>query len=78
MTQRQRDYLSAINRVTERLGYAPCLREVAEEVGTTVQSTTFSVGSLERQGLVRREYATARSLRLTDKGREALEGMAAE
>jgi Mn-dependent DtxR family transcriptional regulator len=77
VTPRQCDYLRAISRVSERLGYPPSLREVATEMSTSVSTTTDTVISLERQGLVARSYATARSLRLTDAGRTAIEGKAA-
>jgi Mn-dependent DtxR family transcriptional regulator len=76
MTSRQRDYIQAIVELASTLGYSPSLREVAEKVGTTHQSTTSAVTSLERQGLVARDYAVARSLRLTPAGRAALEGQA--
>jgi DNA-binding MarR family transcriptional regulator len=78
VTPRQRDYLSALNRELARLGYSPTLAEVAAAVEVTPQRAADVVTSLERQGLVRRDYATARSLRITDAGRAALaEGQAA-
>jgi Mn-dependent DtxR family transcriptional regulator len=77
VTPRQSQYLAAISAVSERLGYAPSLAEVAAEVGTKTQSAATAVISLERQGYVARGYATARSLRLTPAGRAALEETAA-
>lgn len=53
------------------------MREVAEEVGTSPNAAFCTINALERQGLVSREYATARSLKLTDAGRAQLAGEAA-
>ncbi len=77
MTPRQRVYLQAVHSESSRLGYPPSLREVAAVVGTAVQTTTDVMTSLERQGLVQRDYATARSLRITDAGKQALGEQAA-
>ena len=72
VTHRQRDYLQAISTLHARMGYAPTVREVATECSVVKGVADRAIVSLERQGLIARGYATARSMRLTDAGRAAL------
>jgi len=76
MTKRQRDYMKAIRSIATRNGYPPSLAEISAEAGTSKGVTRDMVLLLERNGYVDRDYATARSIRITDAGRVALEGVA--
>lgn len=73
MTAIQRQYLRTVAALSERLEYAPTEREIADEVGRAKTSVRSGLIALERQGLIARDYGTARSMRLTDAGRTALE-----
>ncbi|MFA9446589.1 hypothetical protein [Egicoccus sp. AB-alg6-2] len=67
LTHRQRQVLAALRRLYERHGYAPTLRELADEVGVSSPSTILShVRVLERRGAIERRPGRPRTARLTD------------
>lgn len=72
ITPRQRDYLRVIQGEITRRGYAPTYSDIAEPMGVSPQAVRLVVTTLQRDGYVAQEYATARSLRITDKGRAVL------
>jgi Mn-dependent DtxR family transcriptional regulator len=74
---RQREYLKTIHDEAARRGYSASLREIAEKLGVSAQSVAAAVRLLKAAGLLDADYATARSMRLTDKGRDALREHAA-
>ena len=73
MTPTQSRCLQAVASLAEARGYPPTVQEVAEEAGRQYSSVHGVLVSLERQGLIARDYATARSMRLTPAGRAALQ-----
>lgn len=73
----QREYLVTVARLWLQLGYAPTVQEIATERGRARHAVEMALGRLQRDGLVDRDYATARSIRLTEAGRAALAGEAA-
>jgi len=74
MTPAQRTYLIAVDTLHKRLGFSPTLREVANERGVSSTNAVNDVLSrLERDGLLVRNGHKARTMRLTDAGRMALQ-----
>lgn len=73
MTPTQSRYLHVVAALAEARGYPPTVQEVATEAGRQYSSAMGVLVSLERQGLIARDYATARSMRLTPAGRAALQ-----
>ncbi len=73
VTPTQSRCLQAVASLAEARGYPPTVQEVAEETDRHYSSVHGVLVSLERQGLIARDYATARSMRLTDAGRMALQ-----
>jgi repressor LexA len=72
-TARQRQVLRYIRDSIRENGYAPSVRELCESLG--VESTSAMIKHLEaiaRKGLIVREPSTARALRVTELGEEAL------
>lgn len=72
-TERQRVVLSAVDSLSRRLGCSPTYAELAAECGLRSAATSFrAVCKLERAGLLRVCRRRARSVMLTDEGRESL------
>lgn len=70
LTRRQSEVVLFVRRYAERHGYAPSRREIAEELGVTVNAITGHLVAAERKGVLRRAARTARGLTLTPGGRE--------
>lgn len=65
--------LKAISDFTEEHGYAPSIRDLAKAAGlTSPASGKYHVDRLQRLELIDVDEHTARSIRLTEKGQEAL------
>lgn len=65
LNRRERQVLAALQRLHERDGYAPTLRELANEVGLSSPSTVLRhVQALERRGVVQRRPGRPRTARL--------------
>lgn len=64
--------LHSVAALMERLGCGPSLAEVAEETGLNYWRVRERMGELERAALVVRPLPTWRSVRITDRGQEAL------
>lgn len=72
-TDREREILSAIDSATKAQGYPPSVRELCEMLG--VASTNGMIEhlrTLQKKGLLEREIATARAIRITEEGYEAI------
>lgn len=72
-TARQLEVLRAIADLTEAHGYAPTVRELGRRIG--VKSTNAVKDTLEalaRRGLLRWEQGLARTLALTESGRQRI------
>ncbi|MBS3940738.1 MAG: MarR family transcriptional regulator [Actinobacteria bacterium] len=66
LTRRQRQVLAALHRLHARHGYAPTLRELADELELASPSTVLvHVRALERAGLIERRAGQPRTARLT-------------
>lgn len=64
LTARQRDVLAALERLSRRDGFAPSLREIADEVGlSSASSVHHHVRVLERAQLVERRAGCPRAIR---------------
>jgi repressor LexA len=73
-TKRQLEVLRALDEYSVRNGMAPSVRELAAELGlASTNGANDHLRALERKGLAeRRRRNTARSLAVTDLGREWL------
>lgn len=72
-TERERQILREIVECIQSKGYPPSVRELVDAMGA--KSTAGMVDhlrKLQRKGLIEREVATARALRLTPAGQAAL------
>jgi len=68
LTRRQQQVLAALERLHERDGFAPSLRELAAEVGVASASTVLHhVRVLERRGVVERRPHAARTVTTTSR-----------
>lgn len=77
-TLRQLEYLAAIVRLTEKRGFPCTIRELGEALGVrSTNAVAQQLVCLEAKGLVLRDFAIPRSLRLTDEGRRWLPRRAA-
>lgn len=66
LTRRTREVLAALERLVERDGFAPTMRELASEVGLRSPSSVHqNVEVLEEAQLIERLPARPRALRLT-------------
>jgi repressor LexA len=64
LTARQREVLAALGRLHDQHGFAPSLREVADEVGlASVSSVHHHVVRLEDRGFVERRPGQPRTVR---------------
>jgi Mn-dependent DtxR family transcriptional regulator len=71
MTPRIRVYLWAIEKLTKAQGLPPTYRELGVSLGVSAQAAAQMCLRLQEGGLVHTRAGAARSLRLTDAGREA-------
>lgn len=73
ITERQREVLALIHRSVRDRGYAPSLREIADELAIkSTNGVNDHLTALERKGLVRRDFKTSRALSLTEAGRTTI------
>ncbi|WP_052669014.1 LexA family protein [Nitriliruptor alkaliphilus] len=64
LTRRQREVLAALQRIHQRHGFPPTLRELGEDVGLSSASSVHAhVKTLERLGLVEHRAGRNRTLR---------------
>ena len=71
---RQRDALRVILEFIAAHGYAPSHRDLADLLGYSTGTTARDmVLTLHRKGLIHRDPATARSMRLTADGEAAIQ-----
>lgn len=68
LTERQRDVLAALERLSRRDGFAPSMRELAEEVGLASASSVHHVRVLEDAELVERRDGCAGAIRAGSAG----------
>ena len=74
-TERQVEVLHGISRLTRAFGFPPSLRDLCELLGIeSTNGVNDHLHALERQGLISRRERIARSLVLTDAGRELVGG----
>jgi len=65
--------LQCIHRSLQQNGFAPSLREICTAVGNNSTShASWLVDSLQRDGLIERQYEKARAIRLTAYGQAVL------
>lgn len=73
LTQAER--LVTIDRFIQGMGYAPSLRDLQVEWGASTHSlVAYHLAALRHQGLIEFSNGLARTIVLTDKGREIIEG----
>lgn len=72
MRERDERVLHWIGILHTRYGYPPSLREIARNADVSQATAHTAVESLTRCGLVRHAPGIARSLYLTEAGREAV------
>jgi len=73
MTPRDRDVLLALAAGIDRDGVPPSFRELHHALRLSSRAQiAYTVGRLEDQGLIKRMPGHARTVRLTDAGREAV------
>lgn len=72
-TDTQMEILRVLHALTERNGFAPTVREVAAERGSTVSPVQYSLDRLEEAGFIARQPGLSRTLRVTPAGLRALE-----
>lgn len=70
------DVLGAIDRLTRESHWPPTVREVANEVGRSIGVTHHHIKALEFHGYITNAHKP-RTILITDKGREALDGRTA-
>ena len=74
LTDRQREILTFIARHLREHGYAPSLRDICDQTGiASTNGVLDHLNALSRKGYLTRDLATARSLRLTDRGKDEVE-----
>lgn len=66
--------LRAIDGYQSQRGYAPSLRDLADQAGISTSVVSYHLRRLQRDGLIESEFYKARSLRITDAGYALLEG----
>ena len=72
-TKRQLDILRFIARYSAENHYAPSLREICDELGTTgTNGVKEHLDRLEKKGLIGRAPKVPRGLWLTDAGRDVV------
>jgi len=78
MTARQIEVLRFVSSFIKRFQYSPSIPEVSEGFGLKTKNGSGDVlYALIRKGYLARSYGVVRSMRLTDAGREFLNGGAA-
>ena len=76
LTARQARVFDFILEVTEKNGYAPSIREIADEMGfTSPNGVTGHLKALERKGYIERTSNKSRSIVPTEEFREGRAGM---
>lgn len=70
------DVLEAIDRLTKEKAWSPTVMEVALEVGKSLSVAYQHINSLEASGHITNAHKP-RTILITDKGREALDGRTA-
>jgi SOS-response transcriptional repressor LexA len=69
VTERQMRVLRAVAAGIAKMGYAPSVRELTEELeGKSTNGMIKTLISLDKAGLIRRDVATARGIVLTELG----------
>lgn len=72
-TKRQLAVLEAIVNLDQELGYPPTMAEVSKAMGVSVPNGCYShLVALARKGLLAYELGKARTMRVTEKGIQAL------
>lgn len=64
LTDRQRDVLATIRRLTREMGVAPSIRELGAALGVHYSTANAHVRALVAKRYVQRLYNTARGLRI--------------
>jgi len=72
LTGLQDDCLIAIDRLTRFMGFPPTYAEISEAMGIPGIGAITHVSSLIGKGFVDRQPRSARTIRLTPKGKKAL------
>ena len=62
LTRRQSEVLLSVRRYIEKHGFAPSLREIAAELGVSVNAVVGHLSAAARKGAVTRSARTARGL----------------
>ncbi len=66
LTRRQSEVVTYVRRFAEKFGYPPSRREIADELGVSVNAITGHLAAAERKGVIRRASRTARGLVVRD------------
>lgn len=66
LSDRQRAIIKAIHSSIQNRGYAPTVREIAQEVGlSSGSSVAYQLEALEAKGFIRRDPGTSRAMEVT-------------
>jgi repressor LexA len=68
LTRRQSQVVTYVRRYAERFGYPPSRREIADELGVSVNAITGHLAAAERKGALRRAARVARGLTIPVRG----------
>lgn len=68
LTKRQSEVVTYVRRYAEKYGYPPSRREIADELGVTVNAITGHLAAAERKGALRRAARVARGLTVPPRG----------
>ncbi len=69
-TDRQREVVSTIKRLTHDRGFPPTVRELAQALKVSINGVTGHLAALKRKGLVTWMANKARSIVLTARAKE--------
>lgn len=76
LSSRQEAILRFVGKYHEKNGYSPTLREIGADVGlSSTQSVTGQLRTLKAKGLLGYQPSCARTVFLTDEGREAFSSL---
>jgi repressor LexA len=65
LTQRQKECLKAIERISRSNGYPPSMREISDALGGISTNAVFGhLNALQAKGYIKRDPAIARSIQL--------------
>ena len=70
LTQKQRWFLSYLEREITRTGKAPSLRQAAADMGVSHAAISQLIKALEKKGILRREGRYSRTIHLLNRARE--------